>query len=89
MTAAAAIEPDVVEEIEILGSTSAGQSPEPGRKGKLRTAIQTWTKDKREAASKEWSANKVKFADCRAQANEQDLTGHKNWTFVARCMRSK
>ena len=90
MTAATAIEPDIEEEMDVVvASTSPTQMPEAGKKPKLRAKIQTWTKEKRETATKEWSANKVKFADCRSQANEQDLTGHKNWTFVARCMRKR
>ena len=48
--------------------------------------VQNWTNKQWQAAKLEWSKDKVKWADCRAQADRQHLVGHKSWGFLYTCM---
>lgn len=50
------------------------------------TQVETWSKKQWEAAKKEWSKDKARWADCSKQSSKQKLVGRKSWSFLYKCM---
>ena len=48
--------------------------------------VETWTKKQWNAAQKEWSKDKTKWADCQKRSSTQELSGRKSWSFLYQCM---
>ena len=70
---------------------SSVASPSPSSKAKTAnpsdvSVVETWTKKQWEAAKKEWSKDKTRWADCNKDAKKQKLEGKKNWSFLYSCM---
>jgi hypothetical protein len=51
--------------------------------------VSEWTSKQWNRAKGEWTKEKEKWADCRKQSNDQNLTGLKSWSFLASCMTSR
>ena len=51
--------------------------------------VPEWTSKQWNRAKGEWTKEKEKWADCRKQSNDQNLTGLKSWSFLASCMTSR
>lgn len=47
-----------------------------------------WTRKHWNEAKARWAKEKEKWADCRKQSKDQNLTGRKSWSFLASCMTS-
>jgi hypothetical protein len=50
--------------------------------------VSHWTEEQWDNAKAQWAREKVKWADCQRQAQDQNLTGRKSWSFLASCMTS-
>jgi hypothetical protein len=50
--------------------------------------VSSWTSKQWSWAKAEWGKEKDKWADCQRQSQDQNLTGAKNWSFLASCMIS-
>jgi hypothetical protein len=50
--------------------------------------VSKWTSRQWNQAKGKWAKEKEKWADCRKQSKEQNLTGRKSWSFLASCMTS-
>ena len=50
--------------------------------------VSSWTSKQWSWAKAEWAKEKDKWADCQKQSQDQNLTGPKNWSFLASCMTS-
>jgi hypothetical protein len=48
--------------------------------------VENWTEKEWAEAVKEWSNDKVKWADCRAKSDAEKLSGRKSWSFLYQCM---
>jgi hypothetical protein len=48
--------------------------------------VQHWTLKQWAAAKKKLAKDKEKWADCRKQASDKNLTGRKSWSFLYQCM---
>jgi hypothetical protein len=48
--------------------------------------VSQWTSRQWHRAKAEWEKEKEKWADCRKQSKDQNLTGPKRWSFLASCM---
>lgn len=48
--------------------------------------VSRWTEEQWNSAKAEWSKEKERWADCEKQAQDQNLTGRKSWSFLASCM---
>jgi hypothetical protein len=48
--------------------------------------VSTWTAEQWDLAKAKWVKEKEKWADCRKQSSDQNLTGRKSWSFLASCM---
>jgi len=52
------------------------------------TKVENWTKQKWEAAKREWQKDKAKWDACNQTATEKHLTGRKSWSFIYDCMKA-
>jgi hypothetical protein len=50
--------------------------------------VSRWTEEQWNRAKTQWAKEKDKWADCQKQAQDQNLTGRKSWSFLASCMTS-
>jgi hypothetical protein len=50
--------------------------------------VSRWTDEQWNRAKAQWVEEKEKWADCQKQAQDQNLTGRKSWSFLASCMTS-
>jgi hypothetical protein len=50
--------------------------------------VSKWTSKQWNRAKAKWEKEKEKWADCRRQSKDQNLTGRKSWSFLASCMTS-
>jgi hypothetical protein len=50
--------------------------------------VSRWTEEQWNHAKAEWAKEKEKWAGCQKQAEDQNLTGRKSWSFLASCMTS-
>jgi hypothetical protein len=48
--------------------------------------VSRWTTQQWNRAKAKWEKETGKWADCQKQAKDQDLTGRKDWSFLASCM---
>jgi len=48
--------------------------------------VSKWTLKQWNQAKAKWAKEKEKWADCRKQSKEQNLTGRKSWSFLYSCM---
>jgi hypothetical protein len=48
--------------------------------------VESWTEKEWAKAVKEWSNDKVKWADCSAKSDARKLSGRKSWSFLYQCM---
>jgi hypothetical protein len=62
-------------------------APSPSISSKV-DDISRWTEEQWNRAKVEWAKEKEKWADCQKQAQDQNLTGRKSWSFLASCMTS-
>jgi hypothetical protein len=75
----------------ILGMVASGAglaqtaTPSLSTSSKINDVSQ-WTSRQWHRAKAEWEKEKEKWADCRKQSKDQNLTGPKRWSFLASCM---
>jgi hypothetical protein len=69
------------------GAALAQATPSPSTSSKV-DDVSRWTEQQWDCAKVEWAKEKEKWADCRKQAQDQNLTGRKSWSFLASCMTS-
>jgi hypothetical protein len=50
--------------------------------------VSHWTEKQWNRAKAKWAKEREKWADCQHQAQDQNLTGRKSWSFLASCMTS-
>jgi hypothetical protein len=50
--------------------------------------VSNWTSKQWNWATAGWAKEKDKWADCQKQSQDHNLTGPKNWSFLASCMTS-
>jgi hypothetical protein len=50
--------------------------------------VSRWTEEQWNRAKIQWAKEKERWADCQKQAQDQNLTGRKSWSFLATCMTS-
>jgi hypothetical protein len=62
-------------------------SPSPSTSSKV-DDVSHWTEAQWNRAKTEWAKEKEKWSDCQKQAQDQNLTGRKSWSFLASCMTS-
>jgi hypothetical protein len=62
-------------------------APSPSTSSKI-DDISRWTEEQWNRATTQWAKEKEKWADCQKQAQDQNLTGRKSWSFLASCMTS-
>lgn len=62
-------------------------APSPSMSSKI-DDVSHWTEEHWNRAKAEWSKEKEKWAECQKQADGQNLTGRKSWSFLASCMTS-
>jgi hypothetical protein len=48
--------------------------------------VSQWTSKQWHRAKAQWEKEKEKWADCRKQSKDQNLTGPKSWSVLASCM---
>jgi hypothetical protein len=48
--------------------------------------VSQWTSRQWHRAKAEWGKEKEKWADCRKQSKDQNLSGSESWSFLASCM---
>ena len=48
--------------------------------------VEKWTTKQWNTAKTNWAKEKAKWAACRHQASDLDLTGRKSWAFLYDCM---
>jgi hypothetical protein len=65
-----------------LAQTTA---PSPSTSSKI-DDVSRWTEEQWNGAKAKWANEKEKWADCQKQAQDQNLTGRKSWSFLASCM---
>jgi len=78
----------------ILGVITSGgglaqTTTSPSSTSSMIDSISEWTSKQWNRAKGEWTKEKEKWADCRKQSNDQNLTGLKSWSFLASCMTSR
>lgn len=61
--------------------------PSPSTSSKV-DDVSRWTEKQWNRAKAQWAKEKEKWADCQKQAQDQNLTGRKSWSFLASCMTS-
>jgi hypothetical protein len=66
---------------------TAEPSPSPSMSSKI-DDVSRWTEEQWDRAKVRWAEEKEKWADCQKQAQDQNLTGRKSWSFLASCMTS-
>jgi hypothetical protein len=60
-------------------------TPSSSTSSKIADAFQ-WRSKQWHWAKAEWEKQMEKWADCRKQSNDQNLSGPKSWSFLASCM---
>ena len=60
-------------------------TPAPSTSSKI-DEVSRWTEEQWNRAKVEWAKEKEKWADCQKEAQDQNLTGRKSWSFLASCM---
>jgi hypothetical protein len=77
----------------VLGVISPGAAlaqtpaPSPSTSSKI-DDVSRWTEEQWNRAKAQWAEEKEKWAGCQKQAQDQNLTGRKSWSFLASCMTS-
>jgi hypothetical protein len=62
-------------------------APAPSTSSKV-DDVSRWTEEQWNRAKAQWAMEKEKWANCQKQAQDQNLTGRKSWSFLASCMTS-
>jgi hypothetical protein len=62
-------------------------APAPSTSSKI-DDVSHWTEEQWNSAKAKWAQEKEKWAGCQKQAQDQNLTGRKSWSFLASCMTS-
>jgi hypothetical protein len=62
-------------------------TPPPSTSSKV-DDVSKWTSKQWNRAKAKWEKETQKWADCRRQSKDQNLTGRKSWSFLASCMTS-
>jgi hypothetical protein len=48
--------------------------------------VSKWSRRHWNAAKARWSQEKAKWSDCQRQADQNELSGRKSWSFLYNCM---
>jgi hypothetical protein len=69
-------------------NTAPSPSTSPSSTSSKIDEVSHWTEEQWDHAKAQWAREKEKWADCQKQAQDQNLTGRKSWSFLASCMTS-